>query len=82
MFDSKAAMTKVFIAMCIVKRGVLTLMNYASESAPKIFFRSLNFITFHLNQVFFDLRYIVPDFIEKINKETRMTFHLSMISGS
>ena len=82
MFDSKAAMTKVFIAMCIVKRGVLTLTNYASESAPKIFFRSLNFITFYLNQVFFDLRYIVPDFIEKKNKETHMTLHLSMISGS
>ena len=82
MFDSKAAMTKVFIAMCIVKRRVLTLTNYASESAPKIFFMSLNFITFHLNQVFFDLRYIVPDFIEKINKETHMTLHLSMISGS
>ena len=45
-FDSKAAMTKVFTEVCILKWEELTLIAFASESAPNVFFRS------HLYQFF------------------------------
>ena len=80
LFDSKPVMAKVFIEMCILKLEELTLMEYASDSAPKIFFRSLNYVSFRLNY-FFYLCHIVPDFIEKIKKETKTTLYRSIISS-
>ena len=78
LFDSKVALTKVFIETCNLQWEELTLMEYASESAAKVFCRSLNYVSFYLNNFFSS--YAIMLLILFRNKEKKL-YH-SMISSS